>query len=45
MTIFYGGQAHVFDNVHPNKVIFFACGLCLETIWEKKGNLCFDCLL
>ncbi|KAK4490939.1 hypothetical protein RD792_001659 [Penstemon davidsonii] len=20
MTIFYGGQAHVFDNVHPNKV-------------------------
>ena len=20
MTIFYGGQAHVFDDVHPNKV-------------------------
>ena len=20
MTIFYGGQAHVFDNVQPNKV-------------------------
>lgn len=24
MTIFYGGQAHVFDKVHPNKVCFFA---------------------
>lgn len=22
MTIFYGGQAHVFDNVHPSKVCF-----------------------
>uniref|UniRef100_A0A2P2K586 Protein TIFY n=1 Tax=Rhizophora mucronata TaxID=61149 RepID=A0A2P2K586_RHIMU len=22
MTIFYGGQAHVFDDVHPNKVCF-----------------------
>jgi hypothetical protein len=26
MTIFYGGQAHVFDDVHPNKVCFpFVC--------------------
>ncbi|XVF88190.1 hypothetical protein PTKIN_Ptkin19aG0030200 [Pterospermum kingtungense] len=26
MTIFYAGQAHVFDDVHPNKVFFlFAC--------------------
>lgn len=24
MTIFYGGQAHVFDDVHPNKVCFLA---------------------
>lgn len=22
MTIFYGGQAHVFDKVHPDKVCF-----------------------
>lgn len=22
MTIFYAGQAHVFDDVHPNKVCF-----------------------
>lgn len=33
MTIFYGGQAHVFDDVHPNKVILLS--LCLNTFIFK----------
>lgn len=28
MTIFYGGQAHVFDDVHPNKVCFLVICTC-----------------
>lgn len=30
MTIFYGGQAHVFDHVQPNKV----CSLLLVRVWD-----------
>lgn len=30
MTIFYGGQAHVFDDVHPNKVHLFFFTSCLD---------------
>lgn len=48
MTIFYGGQAHVFDDVHPNKVCFLSPGLL-----GSEGTLtycnclavCYSCLL
>ncbi|KAK4277124.1 hypothetical protein QN277_015171 [Acacia crassicarpa] len=41
MTIFYGGQAHVFDNVHPNKAeIIMALagsnGGCWSTTYSPK---------
>ncbi|XP_028779366.1 protein TIFY 8-like [Neltuma alba] len=41
MTIFYGGQAHVFDNVHPNKAeIIMALagsnGGCCSTTYSQK---------
>ncbi|KAA8528774.1 hypothetical protein F0562_036129 [Nyssa sinensis] len=32
MTIFYGGQAHVFDDVHPNKV-------CLLLVCELRNGV------
>ncbi|KAK4797128.1 hypothetical protein SAY86_029454 [Trapa natans] len=32
MTIFYGGQAHVFDDVHPNKVLLFSFTTCHEVL-------------
>lgn len=35
MTIFYGGQAHVFDDVHPNKV---CCTLSLHTLHGHTKN-------
>ncbi|KAA8521737.1 hypothetical protein F0562_012410 [Nyssa sinensis] len=35
MTIFYGGQAHVFDDVHPNKGLFLQ--YCSTEIMRDNG--------
>lgn len=39
MTIFYGGQAHVFDDVHPNQVRIFSFTTYLE--FSDLGFLCY----